>query len=104
MRTVVQRFPGRSPAEIFERVRTQLWGRRREISSHELIDRILEAVKWDARRFRAGGSKRVMMVKSTVDLRVEGDELRLDLKVPLKKYEDKYAERIALVFATLFDG
>ena len=103
MRTVVQRYPGRSPAEIFDRVRTQLWGRRREISSHELIDGILEAVKWDARRLRGGGSKRVMMIKSSVELRVEGDELRLELKVPLKKYENKYAERIATIFTTLFD-
>lgn len=103
MRTIVQRYPGRDPAEIFQHVRTQLWARRREISSHELIDGILEAVKWDARRLRGSGSKRVMMIKSSVDLRVEGDELRLELKVPLKKYENIYAERIAAVFATLFD-
>ena len=103
MRTIVQRYPGKDPAEIFERARTALWDRRREISSHDLIDQILRAVKWDPRTLRGGGTKRVMMVKSTVDLRVDGEELRLDLKVPLKKYEDKYADRIQKVFETLFD-
>ena len=41
--------------------------------------------------------------QDSIDLRVDGEELRLDIKIPLRKYEDKYAERIQKVFDTLFD-
>jgi len=103
MRSIVQRYPGREPSEIFEQARNSLRQRRREISSSEVIDEILDAVKWDPAHHRGGGKKRVFMLKSSVELRVEGDQLTLELKVPVKKHEDKYADRIQAIFDTLFD-
>jgi len=96
-------YPGRSPEEIFERVRTGLWARRREISHHDIIDKILGAVKWDTRRLRGGGSKRILLVKSAADIRVVGDTVTLELAIPFRDFEKKYCDRIAKILETLFD-
>ena len=104
MYEIVHRFEGRTSEDIFERIQSDLWGRRREITTSDLIDKILSGVKWDRNRLRAGGSKRVMLVKSSVDLQVRGDQVTLQLKIPFKNFESKYGERMKKIFETLFDS
>lgn len=103
MQRITQTYPGRSAEEIFGRVKKGLWDRRREISHHEIIDKILTAVKWDDRMLRAGGSKRVMLVKSGADIRVTGETVTLELTIPFRDFEKKYCERIQKILETLFD-
>ena len=103
MQKITQSYPGRPSEEIFERLRTGLWERRREISHHDIIDKILSAVKWDDRRQRAGGSKRVMLVKSSADIRVVGETVTFELTIPFRDFEKKYCERIQKILETLFD-
>ena len=103
MQKITHRYPGHSSEEIFERVRTGLWARRREISHHDIIDKILGAVKWDTRRLRGGGSKRVLLVKSSAEIRVVGDEVQVELDIPFKNYEQKYCERVGTILESLFD-
>ena len=103
MQRITQSFSGRSSEEIFAAVKNGLWQRRREISHHDIIDKILGAVKWDDRRLRASGSKRVMLVKSSADIRVVGETVTVELNIPFREYEKKYCERIQKILETLFD-
>ena len=103
MQRITHTYPGRSSEEIFERVRAGLWDRRREISHHDIIDKILGAVKWDSRELHAGGSKRIMFVKSAADIRVVGETVTLELTIPFRDFEKKYCDRIVKIFETLFD-
>jgi len=103
MYEIVHRFEGREAQEIFARIQSDLWNRRREITSSDIIDQILSGVKWDEARMRAGGSKRVMLVKSSVELQVRGDQVTMQLKIPFRNFESKYGERIEKIFETLFD-
>ncbi len=103
MQRITQSYPGRSSDEIFAAVKNGLWDRRREISHHDIIDKILSAVEWDDRRLRAGGSKRVMLVKSSADIRVVGETVTFELKIPFRDFEKKYCERIQKILETLFD-
>ena len=104
MREISTRFPGRMSREIIDKFRTALWDRRREITDSETIDEILAAVAWDPENLKASGAKRVMMLKSAVDVRVDGEELKVQLTVPVQKYEERYAERIEHIMKTLFDA
>jgi hypothetical protein len=104
MREISVKFPGKVPRDIMEKFRTSLWDRRREITESETIDEILGAVSWDPAGLKASGAKRIMMLKSAVDVCVEGEELKVKLTVPVQKYEEKYAERIEHIMKTLFEA
>jgi hypothetical protein len=102
MYRATQSYPGRSAEEIFDRLHSDLWGRRGEITHADLIDKILGAVKWERRKLWAGGSKRIMLIKSRVDLRVSGDTVTLELAIPFRDFERKYGERMKTILETLF--
>jgi hypothetical protein len=102
MREIVQRYPGKTAADIFARAREQVWARRREISSSDLVAEIFRAIRWDERTLRASGSKRIMLFRCNVAVEVSGDQLTVRLEVPVRLYEDRYADRLAVVMRTLF--
>jgi len=75
------------------------------ITDSDLIDKILGGVKWDRRRLWAGGAKRIMLIKSKVDLTVVGETATLELTIPFRDFERTYGERMRGILETLFqDG
>ena len=104
MRELRVTCPGRSPVEILETLRDQLWARRREISSHDFIEGFFAAVRWDPVRRRASGTRRILVFKCKLEVEVEGETAVMRLHVPSRKYERKYGDRIQAVLDTLFDA
>lgn len=101
MQQIVQHYPDRDPDELFSLLRTELWNRRREIADSAMIDKILEAIRWEPHKHSGSGKKRVMLLKCTVDVKVRPGEIRIMLHIPTKKYEDRYCERIGRILETL---
>ncbi len=104
MRELRATCPGRSPTEILETLRDQLWARRREISSHDFIEGFFAAVKWDPVRRRASGTQRILVFKCRLDVEVHGETVVMRLRIPSRRYERKYGDRIQAVLDTLFEA
>jgi hypothetical protein len=102
METIIKKYPGKSSEEIFDTFRTQIWERRKEITSFKQLDAFLKATKWNEETCTAKAEIRILLMKVMISAQVSGDILKVRLQIPVKSYEEKYSERIKKILETLF--